>query len=390
VTDAVEIAREAARTGTAEAALVSITSHESLRQFRERAILAGAVARTALGMSGTEVARYSIGAAIDAAASNKRGGLPGFEGEIHEELVRRHGDPNKEHAILLPLDAVANRIAFGRRDLAATNGSTGSVLVDERIVGFVELARPLSTVVEFGASVVEGLTSNVTLACAAIGATVAGRTETASTTESTPTFRQVNLTPKRLSGYIEVSRQWLRQSSASAQSFLAGELMRTLADRIDQQCIAGTGGAGEFLGIANTPGIGVVTGTSLALAGCLELQTDCGNRLGPTGGYMTTRTVAALLAARQKATGTSTFLWEGNLYRGSVCGYPAASNANIAASSMLFGAWEQVVIASWGTMEIQVDPFTGFQSGTVGMHVSLHCDMAVRDFSAFSQAGSIT
>jgi hypothetical protein len=37
------------------------------------------------------------------------------------------------------------------------------------------------------------------------------------------------------------------------------------------------------------------------------------------------------------------------------------------ANMLLFGDWSTVMIAEWGMLELQVNPFAGFQAGIVGL-----------------------
>jgi HK97 family phage major capsid protein len=66
-----------------------------------------------------------------------------------------------------------------------------------------------------------------------------------------------------------------------------------------------------------------------------------------------------------------------------------ASN-QMAADSMLFGAWSSLVIGEWGTLELAVDDKFNFATGSIGLRAWYTVDVGVRYPAAFSLATSIT
>ena len=151
-------------------------------------------------------------------------------------------------------------------------------------------------------------------------------------------------------------------------------------------------GSGAPVGIANTSGIGSVTGTSLAYEDILEFQTDvaAANALAANCAYVTTPAVASLLAQRQKFSNTDTPLWEGGLIDGRVSGFRGVATNQVTAASMIFGDFAQVIIGEWGTLELAVNPVAGFAAGIVGIRAFQTVDVGIRYAGAFSRATSIT
>jgi len=383
------IAREANRFGDQEETVRAISSGETARQFRERLLLKHSLRPATLGMSRSEISRYSLRSLLSNLGSGKFSGIGGIEHDVHRELVGRYGEPSNAGTAYVPPDVFAPHVA--RRDLTAASATAGGFLVQTENPGFIELARPRSVLLSLGASVLEGLTANITFPRLTTGSTVTGLpTEATSATESTPVTGQVALTPKQISVYVEYSRQLLMQSNPSVERVLAQEMLSAFGAQLDFLGLRGTGAGGLPLGLLNTPGIGDVMGTSLALAGILQFQTDIVNRLGPTCGYVTTQAVAALLAARQKFTGSDRALWEGNLYNGEVGGFPAMSTMNMTTDAMIFGNFEQLLAASWGTLAIEINPYADFKAAIFGARIIHSVDFAVRDAVAFSAATSIT
>jgi HK97 family phage major capsid protein len=170
------------------------------------------------------------------------------------------------------------------------------------------------------------------------------------------------------------------------------DLAQVLAIAIDAAVLSGSGAGGQPTGITNTAGIGSVTGTTLGYAGLLEFQTDvAGANVQPlTGGYVTTPTVAALMMQRVKFTGTASPCWEGNVWDGQMCGFRAMSSLQMAAATMLFGDWSQVIVGEWGTLELDVNPYANFQAAITGFRAIVTIDCGLRYAGAFALASTIT
>ena len=281
-----------------------------------------------------------------------------------------------------------------KRDLTVGTAGAGGYLVETANQGFIDLLRNRSVAMALGATRLTGLQGNITVPKQTAAATAYWlANESTSITESQQTVGQMALTPKNVGAYTEISRQLLLQSSPSAEGIVMSDLARVIALAIDAAALEGSGVSGQPTGIANTASIGSVTGTSLAAAGVLEFQADvaAGNVVPASGGYATTPAVAALLMVRPELPTTGTErLWKGNLWNGELFAMPAMSSNQLTAATMIFGDWSQLVVAEWGVLEIEVNPFANFQAGIRGVRAMYTVDVGVRYAAAFSRATSIT
>lgn len=173
---------------------------------------------------------------------------------------------------------------------------------------------------------------------------------------------------------------------------VARDLAATVALAIDKAALEGDGTGGAPTGIANTSGIGSVSGTSLGWAGLMEFQTDVAgsNALTPNFGFATTPAVAALLMQRHKVANTFSPLWEGSVLDGRVGGYRAMTSHQLTVASLIAGDFSQLLIGEWGGLEIAVNPFAGFSSAILGIRAIQTVDVGIRQAGAFSRATSIT
>ena len=361
-----------------------------------------------VGLSKREIQQYSISRMIEAVA-NKNPAKAGLENEVHQTLQQKLNRLPNEASFYLPSDRACvlqtiERSANGdgrffvpgevlNRDLATAPGSAGGYLIETANLSWIDLLRNRSVALRMGATRLTGLTGNVSIPKQTAAATAYWVTDTASVTESQQTLGQLNLSPKNVGAYTEISRQLLLQSNPSAEAMVMSDLAAVVGLAVDAAILEGTGAAGAPLGISNVSGIGSVTGTSLAAAGIIEFQTDvaAANVMPQRPGYVTTAAVAGLLMARPElpTTGT-TRLWLGNVWDGSMFGIPAMSSGQLTAATMIFGAWEQAVLAEWGVLELEVNPYANFQAGIRGVRAMYSVDVGIRQAAAFSRAHTIT
>jgi len=362
---------------------------------------------SALDLTDKQKKQYSLTRAILAAHSEKwEENGAGFELECHKEIAERLNKiPEKGH-FFVPQDiqrrhmevdllALAQRMGlpYLSRDLNAADGGAGGFLVGTRVMGFDEIMRNTSVFMRMGATSLPGLRDNVTIPRQSAAATAEWLTqETSGATESQQAFVQLALAPKTVSAYTEVSRKLLLQSSIGVESMVNADLGAVVGLAADLAGLSGTGASGQPLGIDNVSGIGSVTGTSLAFDDILEFQTDVagGNIMPARGGYVTTPAVASLCIQRVKYASTASPLWEGNIWNGQMQGFPAMSSNQVAAAVMYFGDWSKIVVAEWGTLEIDTNPYASFAAGIIGVRAIYSLDIGVRYPAAFSRAASIT
>jgi HK97 family phage major capsid protein/HK97 family phage prohead protease len=357
-----------------------------------------------LGLTMKETQQFSLVRAISAVA-DKNWNQAGFEAECSRTIAQKLGrqpDPNKfyvpyevqDRANRTPLELLAYSLM--KRDLTVATAGAGGYLVETTNVGFIEMLRNRSVLFNMGARRLSGLVGNVSIPKQSVAATPGWlATEGASIPESQQTFVQVALAPKNVGGYTELSRQLLLQSNPSAEGIVMADLAAIVALDIDLKGLNGSGAAGQPTGIINVSGVGSVTGASLDYADIIEFQTDvfAGNALNGSAGYVTTGAVAGLLKQRVKFASTASPIWEGRLEDGVVDapqGYRGMASNQMPSATMIFGDFGQVIVAEWGVLEVEVNPYANFQAGIIGVRAIASVDIAVRHATAFSVASSIT
>jgi HK97 family phage major capsid protein len=341
-----------------------------------------------IGLDSKEVKNYSVLRAIKAMA-DQNWNSAGFERECHQAILKRSGlSESANNGFYVPYEVQ-------KRDLTAGTGNQGGFIVqtDNLANNFIDLLRNRSVVAQMGATMLTGLQGNVTIPRQTAAGTASWlANEAAPATESQLVLGQLAMSPKNVIAYTEVSRQLMLQNSPAADTLVMSDLSKVVALAIDLAALSGTGLSGQPTGITATAGIGAVTGTTLGYAGIVEFQTDVANSnaLAANCGYVTTPTVAGLLKARQRFASTDTPIWQGNILDGEIEGFKAMSSLQLAAGSMIFGDFSQVIVGEWGMLEIALNPYASFTAAITGIRAIQTCDVGVRIPGAFSLATTIT
>ncbi|MGW8256007.1 MAG: phage major capsid protein [Thermoguttaceae bacterium] len=135
----------------------------------------------------------------------------------------------------------------------------GGFLFEPRMSAmFVDLARAASVCLRAGAQTVPMETGELVLATLTNDPTSYWRAEGTGVTASGATFGRVNLRAKTLAAIVPITLELLEDSMNAAQ-LIESALSASLALKLDQAALAGTGAASEPRGIRNHSGVNTVT-----------------------------------------------------------------------------------------------------------------------------------
>lgn len=349
----------------------------------------------AIGMEEDDVREYSLLRAIRASADKDWTGAE-LEREASVAVAKKLG--RSPQGFFVPYDVLV------ARDMTVGTATAGGNLVatDLKPESFIELLRNKVVVSELGATILSGLVGDVAIPKRTGANTSYWLNESGEPTEGQASIGQVVLTPKTVGAYTELTRKLLQQSSIDVENFVKGDLARVLALAIDLAALHGTGASNQPTGIAATTGIGSVAiganGGAIDWAKVVELETavaidnaDAGNLA-----YLTNTKVRGALKTTEKAAGTAQFIWGED-----VNGYKAAVTNQVASdldkgtsidvcSAMFFGNWADLLIGTWGSLDILVDPYSLSKSGGMRITAFQDVDIAVRHPESFAACLDIT
>jgi len=348
-----------------------------------------AIEDTKIGMSNEQTDNFSIVRAVNALVTGNWNDA-GFEREMSDEMAGKLG--KRAQGFYIPTDVLM-------RDLNVTTATAGghTVATDLLSGSFIDMLRNKMATVGLGATMMTDLVGNIAIPRQTGGATSYWVAESGAITESQAAFDQVSMSPKTVGSMSDISRKMLLQSSMDVESFVRNDLATSLALAIDSAAINGSGASNQPTGILNTSGIGsVVGGTNGAApdwADIVNLESAVAIDNADMGalGFLTNAATRGKLLQTEKASGTAQYVWsDSNTLRG----YNAAVSNQVPSngtkgtgtslSSMVFGNWNDLIIGTWGGIDINVDTSTGSASGTVRVVALQDVDIAVRHAESFA------
>lgn len=400
---------EKTRFNEIDARLDSIGSEvETLEKLQKRAaekIASAPVYGAASSSEKTErnemAAKYSFKRAVEMAATGRRDGV---EFEMHQEAAaefQRAGVSVAAHSVLLPSDIF-------KRDMTATGGSSGSeggVNIQTNVGGIIDVLLPSTVLANLGVTRFDNLTGNLDLPQASTQPSAGWNTENGTATEKSPAFGKVSFSPKRLAAFIQVSNQLLRQSSNSIDAYVRQYLINAMAQELEKAAIKG-GGSNEPTGIIGNANVNVIyaggaasnstnaNGAAIVWADVVNAMKAVENSNAMGQAYLTNPLVKAALQTtpRQSSGVEGNFIMQSGA--GELNGYPMAVTTNVPStlskgsasdlSALIFGDFSKLAIASWGGMELTVDPFSGATAGLTNMVLNSYMDVNLLQPKAFA------
>ena len=350
-----------------------------------------------IGMSKTEVKRYSLSKALTAMVTGDWRDA-GFERECSEAVSKIMG--RGAEGIYLPPDV------FKRDFNVGTSSEAGNlVATDLRGDLYTDALRNSMVMSSLGVRFLSGLTANLDLPRKSAASTIGSATEIGSASETAPTTAKVTLSPKRMTAYIEVSKQALIQSGLALEAMLRDDLVMGCAVNLEDQVINGTGTAPQMTGLRYTSGIGTVAaatnGAALTWDDLVDIESACANANAEPdrlAGYLINTKIRGKAKKVQKGTNLP-FLWDGGAQP--LNGYRAAVTNNVRSnitqgtsttvcSTLMFSSdWSMQVIGLFGAPDVTVDPYSKADTGQVKITINQFADTGNRQPATFAKREGI-
>lgn len=345
--------------------------------------------------------QYSFKRAMEMAISGRRDGVEGEFNAIAAEEYQRSGVSVSAHSIKIPSEVF-------KRDMTATGGSSGSeggVNIQTSVGSIIDVLLPRTVLRGLGVQQLSNLVGNLDLPTASTLPSAGWNTENGSATEKSPAFSKVTFSPKRLAAYIQVSNQLMLQSSNSIDAYVRNWLLQAMAQSMEAAAIKG-GGSNEPTGIIANANVNVVfaggatsnatnaNGAAPVWADVVNLMKAVENANGEGVAYLTNPLVKAKLQTtpRQSSGVEGNFIWPAG--GSELNGYPVAtstlvpSNLSKGSSSTLsaaiFGDFSKMALASWGGMELTLDPYSGATAGLTNVVLNAYMDCNLLQPAAFA------
>jgi len=397
---------ESARLDEIDSRLDAISSEVSkLEKLQARAAEAASLSGAASYSEEKEKSKmrdqFSFKRAVQMAATGRKDGVEAEFSKIAADEFQRSGVSVAAHSVLIPSEVF-------KRDMTATGGTSGSeggVNIATEVGGIIDVLLPKTVLRGLGVQQLNGLVGNLDMPTASTQPAAGWNTENGTASEKSPAFSKITFSPKRLAAFIQVSNQLMLQSSNSIDQYVRNFLITAMAQEMEKAAIKG-GGTNEPTGIIANSSVNVAyaggaanntvnaNGAAAVWADVVNLMKAVENANGEGVAYLTNPLVkAALQTTPRQASGV-----EGNFIMPSganeLNGYAAAFTTNVPSnlskgsasdlSAMIFGDFSKMALASWGGMELTVDPYSGATAGLTNIVLNSYLDCNLLQPSAFA------
>lgn len=252
----------------------------------------------------------------------------------------------------------------------------GEDVVATELYNIIEPLRAKNVLVQAGAKFLTNLVGDVQVPI--MGASnVTWEGETADAKDGAGAFSNVKLQPKRLTAYIDISKQFLAQDSLSAEALIRQDLINAINSKLEATILGSETGANQPSGLFN--GITATSVTDFAGVCNLEAAIEDANVIGECKYVMSNKAKAAF-RNMAKSTKSTQLVMEG----GMIDGTPVLNTSNVEGKNFIYGDFSNLAIGQWGGIDLTVDPYTKAAQGQVRLVVNAYFDAKVLRPEAFA------
>ncbi|CAG2144452.1 hypothetical protein LMG31506_03008 [Cupriavidus yeoncheonensis] len=384
--------------GQRDLAMEYIGSGKTAEEF-QRALLDKLNERTArpldeqnraadIGLTDREVRQFSFMRAIRFLAdpSNAQARKEAaFEIECSRAAADAYGKEAK--GILVPADVLGR--AFST---TTPSGAPGSNIVATELASgsFIEMLRKKSWVLK-RARKLAGLVGNLDIPRQKSGTAAYWVGEGNAPTASEIGVDKINLNPKTLAAYSDITRRMLMQATPDAEALTRDDLLKSMSLEIDRAAIYGSGSGNQPKGLKAYTGINGVdfAATNPTFAELVQMETE----ISADNADVDSMSYAANAKFRGYAKSTLKFsaagsatLWEEG---GTVNGYACDISNQLIDGDVFFGNWSDLLVAMWGGLDITVDPYALSTSGGLRIITFQDVDVNIRHPESFCWGSSL-
>jgi len=310
-----------------------------------------------------DLRKYSFVRAIQGAIMGK---LEGIEAEMHQEAIR---EMSSHGGVVNGIGVPSIALRMGGYQKRADITTATAPLVQTNVVGFIDALYAKMLCVQMGAQTISGLKGNLSIPRVATKATAAWATEVANAADAGSDTEAVSVTPKRLACYQDISKQLIFQSEYSVENLIRGLFIKGMQIELDAAAIKGASNGPT--GLLSTSGIGDVAGGTNGLAPTLahmlalvkEVAVDDAD-IGALG-FLTNPKARWKLQSTAIESGHPERVWAVNV-QDMLLGFKAGVTTQVpgdldkgtstdVCSAVIFGNWNELVIANFGIIDIVVD-----------------------------------
>ena len=307
----------------------------------------------------SKVEPYSLGRAVRGIALGK---LDGLEAEFHQEMEHQRG-----------------KLGEGKTYVRAMTGSNSAFFASSYAQQVVPSAKQSGLYQELGVRV-ENIPDGKFVyprESAFPTAEMLNLNNTASISQSDPTLDSLTLEPSQLASLTVLARNILAQDSVGLEQYVQESLMRSMARKLDEQILVGSGSGANFNGAVNSAGNAETYSSSMAIADLIgaisKVQAD-GLSVANSAFVMNPTEYASFINT-ERTSGNGEYVVNPELSNdsqmvGRALGVPVYVSDQMTAGQAVFGDFSKAILGMHhGADVIEVDPYHDFAKGSVAIRL---------------------
>ena len=250
-------------------------------------------------------------------------------------------------------------------------------IIETEFTNILEPLRAKNVLVSAGAKYLGNLVGDVQVPI--MGKTNVGWAgEVADAASGDPAFNHVTLQPKRLTAYIDLSKQFIAQDSLAAEALIREDLVKAINAKLEETILGvGSGSTTEPQGMFDAISATSVSGFSDICDKEAELEDA---NVYNEKVYVMSNKAKAVLRVMPKSTKSTQLVYE----NGEVDGTKAFNTSMIDGKKYLYGDFSNLAIGQWGAIDLTVDPYTLARSGQIRLVINAYFDAKVLRPEAFT------
>lgn len=254
-------------------------------------------------------------------------------------------------------------------------------VVETEFTNILEPLRAKNVLVEAGAKYLTNLVGDVQVPI--MSATNVGWAgEVSDAASGDPSFSHVTLQPKRLTAYIDLSKQFIAQDSLAAEALIREDLVKAINSKLEATILgSASGDTTQPEGMFNA--ISATSVASFADVCDKEADIEDANVNGECVYVMSNKAKAAFRNMAKSSKSTQLVMENGE-----IDGTKAINTSHVEGKKYIYGDFSNLAIGQWGAIDLTVDPYTLARSGQIRLVVNAYFDAKILRPSAFT-AGTI-
>lgn len=267
--------------------------------------------------------------------------------------------------IQLPLESRTITVASEHEDV-----------IETEFTNILEPLRAKNVLVGAGAKYLTNLVGDVQVPIMT-ATNVGWAGEVADAASGDPSFSHVTLQPKRITAYIDLSKQFIAQDSLAAEALIREDLVKAINNKLEATILGAESGSttqpqGMFDAISATSVSGFADVCNK------EADVEDANINGDCVYIMSNKAKAAF-RNMAKSTKSTQLVME----NGEIDGTKVFNTSHVNGKKYLYGDFSNLAIGQWGAIDLTVDPYTLARSGQVRLVVNAYFDAKILRPSAF-------